>query len=128
MQMNSETLNEIDQQTETSLQRLNELWQQTNALPTSEQQQLKEALKEHYLTIQELQTALEELRWRNEELATTRQGLEAERQRYQELFEFAPDGYLVTNSEAVILEANQAAGKLLNCSLKRLIGKPLILL
>ncbi len=127
MQMNSETLNEIDQQTETSLQRLNELWQQTNALPTSEQQQLKEALKEHYLTIQELQVALEELRWQNEELAATRQGLESEQQRYQELFEFAPNGYLVTNSEAIILEANQAAGKLLNCSPKQLIGKPLIL-
>jgi two-component system, LuxR family, sensor kinase FixL len=45
--------------------------------------------------------------------------------RYQEFFEFAPDGYVVTNSLGVILEANHAAASLLQCSKAFLIGKPL---
>jgi len=39
--------------------------------------------------------------------------VEAERQRYQDLFEFAPDGYLVTDAQGMI-QANRAAAKLLN--------------
>jgi len=49
---------------------------------------------------EELQTSWknigEDLRVQNEELAAARQAVETERQRYQELFDFAPDGYLVT--------------------------------
>lgn len=126
MQIISQNLDEFDQQAENSLRRLNELWQHSTVLPTLQKQSLTEALEEHYLTLQELQVASEELRQQNEELAATRQVVEAERQRYQELFEFAPDGYLVTDPNAVILEANQAAANLLNCSQKNLVGKPLI--
>lgn len=125
--MKIECLNEIDQQAESSLLRLQQLWQSTHSLPTSQQQPFTEALEDHYLTLQELQAVVEELRSQNENLAAIHQVLEVERQRYQELFELAPDGYLVTDTEAIILEANQAAGELLNCSPKRLIGKPLIL-
>lgn len=127
MQVNNETLDNLDQQTENSLRRLNELWQRSVALPTLQKQSLTEALEEHYITVQELQVASEELRCQNEELAAARQVVEAERQRYQELFEFAPDGYLVTDPNAVILEANQAAADLLSCSQKRLVGKPLVI-
>lgn len=126
MQIISQNLDEFDQQAENSLRRLNELWQHSTVLPTLQKQSLTEALEEHYLTLQELQVASEELRQQNEELAATRQVVEAERQRYQELFEFAPDGYLVTDPNAVILEANQAAANLLNYSQKSLVGKPLI--
>lgn len=41
-------------------------------------------------------------------LVATRQTVEAERQRYQALFEFAPDGYLVTDANGRIQEANCA--------------------
>jgi PAS domain S-box-containing protein len=126
MQVTSETLDKLDQQTENSLRRLNDLCQRTDTLPTLHKQPLKEALEDHQLTLQELQVAVEELRQQNEELAATRQEVEAERQRYQDLFEFAPDGYLVTDPDAVILEANQAAADLLKCSKKRLVGKPLV--
>jgi PAS domain S-box-containing protein len=47
------------------------------------------------------------------------------RMRYQEFFEFAPDGYLVTDALGVILEANHATAALLQCSKAFLIGKPL---
>lgn len=51
--------------------------------------------------------------------------LESERQRYRDLFEFAPDGYLVTDGQGIILEANQSAVCLLEVDWKYLIGKPL---
>ncbi|MBD1921948.1 PAS domain S-box protein [Microcoleus sp. FACHB-831] len=60
-----------------------------------------------------------------EELAANRQQLEAERQRYQDLFAFAPDGYLVTDENGNIQEANLAAGNLLNVAPNFLLHKPL---
>jgi PAS domain S-box-containing protein len=59
-------------------------------------------------------------------LIVTRQAVEAERQRYQELFEFAPDGYLVTDAQGMIGEANQVAAALLGVRQDWLSGKPLI--
>jgi len=55
----------------------------------------------------------------------TRAELEQERQRYFDLFEFAPDAYIVTDLNGKIFEANQTAAKLLNLSTGFLIGKPL---
>ena len=42
-------------------------------------------------------------------LEASRQTVEVQRQRYQDLFEFAPDAYLVTDIEGTIWEANRAA-------------------
>ncbi len=77
---------------------------------------LPQALEELQSSIEELRVAEEEMRVQNEELSRGRLRLEAERQRYQDLFEFAPDGYLVTDLDGIILEANQAASKMLNIS------------
>jgi two-component system CheB/CheR fusion protein len=62
---------------------------------------------------EEVQVAEEELRSQNEELLLTRQAIEAERLRYLQLFELAPDGYLVTDAGGRIAEANRAAAELL---------------
>ncbi|MEH2324897.1 MAG: EAL domain-containing protein [Nostoc sp.] len=75
----------------------------------------------------ELQIALEELLVASQELEVTRARAEKERQRYQELFDFAPDGYLVTNTVGKILEANYAAASMLSVHQQYLVGKPLIL-
>jgi PAS domain S-box-containing protein len=64
-------------------------------------------------TNQEIEITLEELRQGNEELISSRQETERQRQRYQDLFNLAPDGYLVTDTWGVIQEANQAARLLL---------------
>ncbi len=64
------------------------------------------------------QTRQEKIRQQNEELR-------AARQRYRELFEFAPDSYLVTDPQGVIKEANQVASTMLNVADDILIGKPL---
>jgi len=60
----------------------------------------------------------------NQELEITQRALEVERQRYQELFEEAPDGYLVTDPQGTIQSANCAAATLLNVSQKFLVGQP----
>ena len=82
-------------------------------------------LSELNAALHELQTASVELLEQNEEMAASRQTLEEERCRYQELFDFAPDGYLVTDTEGVIIDANKAATNLFNVSRSLLIGKPL---
>jgi len=66
--------------------------------------------------LEELRVAEEEMRVQNEELGRGRLRLEAERQRYQDLFDFAPDGYLVTSLDGTILEANRAASRMLGIS------------
>jgi PAS domain S-box-containing protein len=45
--------------------------------------------------------------------------------RYQELFDFAPDGYVVTDADGIILEANYAAAALLQTRREFLVNKPL---
>lgn len=72
-----------------------------------------ETLTELSTALEELNVLTEELREQNEELLATRETLEAERRRYLNLFELAPDGYLVTDPDGRILEANVAAMRLL---------------
>ncbi|MFL5595503.1 MAG: ATP-binding protein [Gemmatimonadaceae bacterium] len=75
--------------------------------------------------LEELRIADEELRVQNEELAASRDMIELERLKYHDLFDFAPDAYLVTDTKGVIVEANLAASQLLGVSSKFLVGKPL---
>jgi len=76
-------------------------------------------------TLEELQVAQAELQQQNEDIATSRLLIEREQRRYQDLFDFAPDGYVVTDALGVIREANQAISALLYQEQKFLIGKPL---
>jgi two-component system, cell cycle sensor histidine kinase and response regulator CckA len=85
------------------------------------------ANQEAQLALEELGVTQEELRKQNKELFVAREMAESERQRYQDLFEFAPDGYLVTDVRGNIQEANRAAAALLCIDQKRLVGKPLVL-
>jgi PAS domain S-box-containing protein len=75
--------------------------------------------------MEELSVAVEELQTVNAALAQTQQAAIGEQLRYQELFEFAPDGYLVTDPYGHIQEANRAAATLLNIAPHQLAGKPL---
>ena len=74
---------------------------------------------------EELQVTEEEIRQQNEELRAARQDVEAQRRRYEELFAFAPDGYVVTDANGIIEEANRAACGLLGMRGEFLVGKPL---
>jgi PAS domain S-box-containing protein len=73
----------------------------------------------------EIQGADEELRQQNEELIAAHLQLEMERRRYQELFELAPDAYLVTNLSGIVEEANQSAASLFGIAPQLLTGKAL---
>jgi PAS domain S-box-containing protein len=106
--------------------RLADLYQTASVLPWIPPDLLPQALKELYNTLKMVQLAAQELYQQNEELLQTRNWIEAERQHYKDLFEFAPDGYLVTNTEGIIQEANHTAAKLLNVSKHFLVGKPMI--
>lgn len=87
---------------------------------------LPQMLEELGNSLEELQASQEVLHQQNQELALAYQELAAERKRYRELFECAPDGYLITNTEGKIQEANQTSSVLLQVPQQYLIGKPLV--
>ncbi len=130
----------FDKQITLSLKRVEALWlqaheilnlsvgasQPTAKLPQQQQQEIVESLAEMSHSLQELQFAAGEMRQQHQKLADSHIEMKTQRQRYQDLFNFAPDGYLVTNQEGEILEANFAAAKLLNFASEGLIGKPLV--
>ncbi len=67
--------------------------------------------------------AVEDLHVAAEEVAASAGRLDAERLRYQHMFELAPNGYLVTDSASRIVEANRAAGELLRADPPSLLGR-----
>ncbi len=75
----------------------------------------------------DLQLTLEELQVAEEELRTQNLLLESERLKYEDLFKFAPEGYLVTDSLGVIQSANQAIAEMFGVNVSYLIDKPLVL-
>ena len=56
------------------------------------------------------------------EMETLRELIELERLRYRDLFEWAPEAYLVTDASGTILEANRAAEKLFRFDRRLLLG------
>jgi PAS domain S-box-containing protein len=81
----------------------------------------------------ELTTAVQALGERTEEVSTlsealqqTQEQLDAQAIRYHELFELAPDGYLVTDTNGVIVESNRAASGLFGSPPRFLYRKPVI--
>jgi PAS domain S-box-containing protein len=91
-----------------------------------ELEQLTQAHEEVQVYAEELQAQQAELEQQNRELADARGEVETERRRYEQLFEFAPDGYLVTDPAGVIRQANRVAADLLGVAQERLVGKPLV--
>ncbi len=111
---------------------LDELRARVAALREPNRQQMAELTDLASLAFENLQTALEELqvadrelRQQNEQLADAQIELEKERQRYQELFDFAPEGYVTSDPLGVVREANRAASQMLNVAQRELVGKPL---
>src|SRR5207237_7359096 len=103
------------------------LWQRAHTPLADRPELLLEAVEELRTALEELQVAEEEVRNQNEELAKARLAAEVEKQRYKDLFEFAPDGYIVTDPDGTIREANAAAAELFGVHELYLVGKPLVL-
>ncbi|MCC7447544.1 MAG: PAS domain S-box protein [Anaerolineae bacterium] len=77
-------------------------------------------------TLEELSVAQEELAAQDEQLEIAHDQVTVERERYWDLFEFAPGGYIVTDANGLIREANYAASRLLNMERYKLLNKPLV--
>jgi PAS domain S-box-containing protein len=73
-----------------------------------------------------LRQSLNQLRGTQKELQRQNEELTVARQRYLEQFDFAPDGYLVTDLTGVVEEANIAAAVLLHSEREMMAGKPLV--
>ncbi|MBE9048647.1 PAS domain-containing protein, partial [Pleurocapsales cyanobacterium LEGE 10410] len=86
---------------------------------------LLETTEEMTVGLEELQVAIEELYQQQEDLQAVNLEVQKERQRYLELFEYAPDGYLITDRWGVIQEVNRSAGEMLHRRPVHLAGKPL---
>ena len=95
-------------------------------------QQIEALQREDVSTWQEIDAALEDLQVIYEQMQTSLEAakideeeLFKQKQHYQNLFQFSPIAYLLTNADGLILEANQAIAKLLDISPIFLVGKPL---
>src|SRR5688572_17290558 len=76
-------------------------------------------------TLERLRAAEQALQERTKRLREAKSALREQRERYAELFEFGPTGYLVTDRSGRIEEANRAVGELLGIAADSLIGKSL---
>ncbi len=83
----------------------------------------KQAEQDLHRRYEEALDNLEALQVAQEDLLIMRTQLELERLRYRELFQFATDGYLVTDMRGVILEANLEACAKLNITPDYVKGK-----
>jgi len=125
MNLNKLEIDQFVQRTHRMYRRLADLYDNLNNMPVMPDT-LPRALVELGSASEIMNLATQELHLQNEELIQTRNLLETERQRYQDLFEFAPDGYVVTDGSGIIQEANCAAAKLFNYLQQYLVGKPII--
>ena len=84
---------------------------------------LEQALAELSTALAELDVAADEIGTQADQVAEVRWKLERERRRYEELFEFAPAGLLVTDRHGNVLDANRAALELFGFERAHLRGK-----
>lgn len=108
-------------------QRLEALVERTGELAPEHLVMVQEVLESSFTAVEELQVSGEELHQQNEELVVVHNELEISRLHYRDLFESAPDGYLVTDPAGIIRRANQAAEELLGTREELLRDKPLVL-
>lgn len=89
---------------------------------------LTKALDDVADTVESLADSLDDLSTTNEELARSNFAAASSARRFEELFKFAPDAYIVTDERGVIHELNGMAELLVGRARHLLVGKPLVTL
>ena len=74
--------------------------------------------------VHELEVHQIELEMQNEELRRTQQELEVSRNKYEELYDFAPVGYFTFDTSGTIREVNLTGGRLLGIERQLLVDRP----
>lgn len=113
----------LHQYVEAACKRLFDLYQSASASATLLPDLLPIALKEIGIVCEELQIALKELNYQTQRITDSQNEVQAERRRYQHLFQLSPDGFLILDEEGVIQEINRATATLLNLPQSFLVGK-----
>jgi len=98
------------------------VWKQDNdshsfKMPGSETMEMQEMI--HELRVHQI-----ELEMQNEELRKTQNELQTSRDRYADLYDFAPIGYFTVSHRGMILAANLTGANMLETARNDLIGKP----
>lgn len=117
----------FSQQFEQAQQQLAQLLQQVeqdNAPPSL----LTQALDQLINALEEAHVLSEELAEQCGYLQTAQLSLVTERQQYFDLFDLAPDGYIVTDTQGIVGHINQTAVSRLNRHQRSPIGKPLAIM
>jgi PAS domain S-box-containing protein len=124
-------LDKFSREVEAARERLAELFGNPAAVEAGVPR-LAEVVEELATAMEQLRVAEHELHVQGEEidrrvelLQEAEEALEQQTRLYRDLFEQAPDGYLVTNRAGTIREANEAAAILLGRPLRFLKGKPI---
>jgi PAS domain-containing protein len=86
---------------------------------------VQEAVDELLRALEELRAGQAQVLVQREEIELLRAELRAERETYSQLLDCAPDPYLITDAQLIILSANRAGAELLNISQRFLAGKAL---
>lgn len=115
----------LNRHVEIVCKRLFELYQSASTSSALLPDLLPIALKELGVVCEELQIALKELNQQTKKIAEAQVEVQAERHRYQHLFELSPDGYLLLDKNGIIQEVNRAATNLFNTPQTFLVGKSL---
>jgi two-component system cell cycle sensor histidine kinase/response regulator CckA len=86
-----------------------------------------ESLKTLNDGLEEIGIVQQELLDEVKQLTIMQSDAEEEKERYHDIFEFAPDGYVITDLDGNIREANQSSAAVFNVSKQSLIGKSLMI-
>ncbi len=120
-----DNISSLSRRAKSACERLSELYRIANASPSPAPELLPSALKELGIVSEALQIAIDELDRQRHQVAQLQTDLQAERQRYQSLFEFIPDACVITNPTAAIEGLNSAGASLLNAQPQAIMNKPL---
>jgi PAS domain S-box-containing protein len=119
------SVDSLQQQITTAVGRLSMLQRRVETHSAEPPKLLRQALQQLETVLEELQVAQDQLIESRRALELAREELQRERDKYWQLFDSAPEAYLVTGAQSEILEANKAAAELLNISQRFLTGKVL---